>query len=473
MSSDVAADLTRVVLIAPHQTMELALPTRVPLADLMPVLTQRAAAGYPRRSRRKSSRGRGRGKGLSGDGDWVLQRLGSAPLDEDQTLASIPVYDGETLYLRPRDNLLPPAHFDDLIDGLATGIQGRPDRWREPMTRGMLLVACAAVLSICLVVLLRGPYPDRTPMSGVIAMLLILGALVCARALGDSWGALALGLSGTAFAVVAGLFALPQSTGSAWSTPHLLCAFGAAAVSSMTVMYVVGAHRPAFLALWLTAGVASGGALLMVLGSTAAQAAGAATVLVLAASTFAPTVAFRLARLRLPQLPTSASDLSDDIEPYPGPQILAGAALADTYLTWLSLGAGAVATVGLVIVGRDPEPSARWLVGAVSLVLMTRSRSVTSTWQRGALLLPAVLGTVLVAIPLADQPAPLARLMAVMALLTVAGLFLALSHSMPGRRLLPHWGRLVDIGEYLAAAAMVLILFDLFGAYHWARALGG
>lgn len=473
MSADVAADLTRVVLIAPHQTMELALPTRVPLADLLPVLTQRAAAGHPRRSRRRSSRGRGRGKGLSGDGDWVLQRLGGAPLDEDQTLASIPVYDGETLYLRPRDSRLPPAHFDDLIDGLATGIQGRPDRWREPMTRGALLIACVAVLSICLVVLLRGPYPERTPMSAVVAMFLILGALVCARALGDSWGGMALGLSGTAFAVVAGLFALPEATGPALSTPRLLCGFGAAAVSSMSVMYVVGAHRPAFLALWLTAGVAAGGALMMVLGATAPQAAGATTVLVLAASTFAPTTAFRLARLRLPQLPTSASDLSDDIEPYSGPQILAGAALADTYLTWLSVGVGAVATVGMVVLGRDPEPPARWLVGAVSLVLVTRSRSVTSTWQRGALLLPAVLGTVLVAIPLADQPNPFARLMVTTLLLTAAGLFLALSHSMPGRRLLPYWGRFVDIGEYLAAAAAVLILFDLFGTYQWARALNG
>jgi len=28
--------------------------------------------------------------------------------------------------------------FDDLIDGVATGISGRPDRWRPAMTRRLL-----------------------------------------------------------------------------------------------------------------------------------------------------------------------------------------------------------------------------------------------------------------------------------------------------------------------------------------------
>jgi hypothetical protein len=74
---------------------------------------------------------------------------------------------------------------------------------------------------------------------------------------------------------------------------------------------------------------------------------------------------------------------------------------------------------------------------------------------------------------LANQPNPLNRLLAIVGLLTVATLMLTFSHTMPGRRLLPYWGRLVDVGEYLVALSMVLILLQLFGAYHWARALGG
>jgi type VII secretion integral membrane protein EccD len=472
VSADVATDLTRVVLIAPQQTMEIALPARVPLADLIPVLVQRATvAGGLGRSRRR--RGRGRGRGLTGEGDWVLQRLGGTPLDEDQTLASLPIYDGETLYLRPRDTQLPPAHFDDLIDGLATGIGGRRDRWRDPMTRAMFLIICAAALGACFAVVLNGPFAVQAPMAGVITLVLVLGALLCARALGDGWGGLTLGLSAVAFAALMGFSVVPDGSGPAGMALRLLCAFAGAAVTGMTVMYSVGDHRPVFLALWLATGAAAIGGLFGAMGMSAAQAAGAVTVSMLMASTFAPSAAFRLARLRLPQLPTGAADLADDIEPYPGPRIVAGALLADTYLTWLSLAVGAVSTAGVVILAHDGSSAALWLTCATSLVLMIRSRSMTSSWQRGAVLLPSVLGSALVAVRLGDRPDPLARLVVITALLTLAGAMLAFSRTMPGRRLLPYWGRLVDVGEYLVAIAMVLMLLDLFGAYRWARALAG
>ena len=110
----------------------MALPENVPLADLIPVLVQRVT--LPSRPGRSGRRMRGRA--LTGDGDWVLQRLGSPPLEEDLTPAALQIRDGETLHLRPREAQLPPTHFDDLIDGLATGISSRGDRWRDPMTRG-------------------------------------------------------------------------------------------------------------------------------------------------------------------------------------------------------------------------------------------------------------------------------------------------------------------------------------------------
>src|SRR5215208_1393338 len=112
MAIGFADDLCRVVLVAPHRTLEVALPGRVPLADLIPVLVQRATApGFADRP----GQSRGVGRGLTGEGDWILQRLGSAPFDDELTPAALAVRDGETLYLRPRDLQLPPAHFDDLI----------------------------------------------------------------------------------------------------------------------------------------------------------------------------------------------------------------------------------------------------------------------------------------------------------------------------------------------------------------------
>src|SRR5439155_23378640 len=89
VSGATGTDLCRVVLVAPHRTMEMALPARVPLADLLPALVQRATvSGHSGRSR-PSRRG-----GLSGEGDWVLQRLGGTALDEDLTPDALHIRDG-------------------------------------------------------------------------------------------------------------------------------------------------------------------------------------------------------------------------------------------------------------------------------------------------------------------------------------------------------------------------------------------
>lgn len=76
-------------------------------------------------------------------GGWVLQRLGDEPLDEEQSADALELRDGDTLYLRPRRAALPPVHFDDLVDGVATGVQERGDSWRPELTHH---VAVAVVL---------------------------------------------------------------------------------------------------------------------------------------------------------------------------------------------------------------------------------------------------------------------------------------------------------------------------------------
>src|SRR3989440_557291 len=200
MSTEVAVDVCRVVLVAPHRTTERALPENVPLADLIPVLVQRV----PLPSRPGRSGRRMRGRALTGDGDWVLQRLGGPPLEEDLTPAALQIRDGETLHLRPREAQLPPTHFDDLIDGLATGIRNRGDRWRDSMTRGLFLLICMIVLSVAFVLLLNPIFVGRMRVAGSLAVTLIVGATLCSRALGDRWAALTLGLAALPFAALTG-----------------------------------------------------------------------------------------------------------------------------------------------------------------------------------------------------------------------------------------------------------------------------
>jgi type VII secretion integral membrane protein EccD len=175
----------------------------------------------------------------------------------------------------------------------------------------------------------------------------------------------------------------------------------------------------------------------------------------------------------LPQLPTGADDLADDIEPYPAAALMSGAQAADTYLTAISVAVGVICTAGVLIMARGASTITVWMIVMVSLVLMVRSRGLTSAWQRGSALLPAVVGPAALLVRFGAGADPVSRLNSVGGLLVVAGAMLALSRSMPGRRLVPYWGRLVDFFEYVFAIALVVLLLAQVGVYQWARSLSG
>jgi type VII secretion integral membrane protein EccD len=469
VTTEAAVDVCRVVLVAPHRTIEMALPENVPLADLIPVLVQRVT--LPSRPGRSGRRMRGRA--LTGDGDWVLQRLGSPPLEEDLTPAALQIRDGETLHLRPREAQLPPTHFDDLIDGLATGIRSRSDRWRDSMTRGLFLLVCAIVLTVAFVLLVNPAFVGRMRVAAALTVTLIVGAMLCSRALADRWAGLTLGLAALPFAALTGYLVPPRTPGGQWVGPAILCATVAVSVVAMFAVAVIVEHRAVFLALWLATVAGTVGALLVALGMSAAQVAGAVVTLALIASAFAPGVAFRLARMRLPQLPTGSADLADDIEPFPAQQVMAGAVAADTYLTWLTLAVGLVCLVGLPILALDHRWPATALVVSVSLVLIIRARGLTSAWQRAAVLVPAVVGLSVLAVSWGNHTEPATRTLLVPGLLMTAGILLAFSRTMPGRRLLPYWGRIADIFEYVFAIATVILLLVVFDAFTTMRAMAG
>lgn len=455
-------DLTRVVILAPQRTLEMALPSMIPLADILPVLVQRATMSATLDQA-------GRSRALTGEGDWVLQRLGSAPLDEELSPASLQIRDGESLYLRPRGLELPPVHFDDLVDGLASGVRGRPDRWRPSMTRAMFLAFTGAALATCLVVLATSADPLRGPVAAGVAVLAVLGALMCSRALGDGGAALTFGLAAPPFAAFAGYVLFPAGPGE--PVGARVSATVAACTAALFVLLLAGHHRGLFLAVVLVAGATLVAAVLVLLGLSAVQAATLVIVAALLCSLFAPSLAFRLALLRLPQLPTGAADLAEDIDPYPAPRLISGAAVADAYLTWVLVAVGLICTAGVVVLVRAQGWVALTLAVSVVGVFALRARSLTSGWQRGATLLPAVVGGAMLIVGLAERR--LGVLGVAMALVAVAIGMVGLSRSMPGTRLLPYWGRFADVFEYVVAIALVVLALHVFGVYEWARALSG
>src|ERR1700683_2930800 len=115
-------DLCRLTVCGPGRSAELAVPVHVPLIDLLPALVGHLGDGLA-------------DAGLE-HGGWVLQRLRGPPVGEDESGGA------------------PGPH---VVDGVATGIAGRSDRWRPEITRRLLTSLLAVPLAAGLALLAARP----------------------------------------------------------------------------------------------------------------------------------------------------------------------------------------------------------------------------------------------------------------------------------------------------------------------------
>ena len=461
MSTNVATDLCRVVLVTPKTSAEVALPTGIAVGDLLPTLVVQsgaAAVGDP-----------------AFEQGWVLQRLGHEPFDEEATPASLGIREGETLHLRPMVTKLPTVHFDDLIDGIAIGMRERKDRWRDWMTRWLFLGITGVSLALALVALWSGPVLVRGALAGVAALLLIVGAAACSRAIGDRGAAALLAMGAIPFATVAGLVVPTAPAEPALAAPNLLTAGIAAALAAMLGLAAVGNANATFGALALVGGATAATGLLGTLfGLSLPRSAAVMTALTLAVSTLVPMASFRLSRMRLPMLPTSAEDLGEDIDPLPGKDVLASTAVADRYLTSMTIAVGAILAGCATILVRSDGWASAAIAATAALVLVLRSRALQGGWQRLGTLVPAAYAFGLLIVSYAHRAEWTDRLtLMAVPLLAVAGGSVVFAQMVPGRRIHPVWGRVADVTEWLAAIAMIPLVLGVLGVYAWARAMGG
>ena len=178
--------------------------------------------------------------------------------------------------------------------------------------------------------------------------------------------------------------------------------------------------------------------------------------------------------MQLPALPTDAEDLQKDVDPVPGDLVVGRAAVADRYMSALFAAVGATAAVCLTLLARAGGTAPDLLVGLVCATMLLRSRVLVSGWQRLALLVPAIWGCALLVLVMAARSQAQARSGALLVLLVVlAGGCLAGARLLPGRRLVPYWGRIADIAETLLGASILPVVLAVLDVYHFARALGG
>jgi len=458
-----AGEMCRLTICGPHSRIEIAVPVHIPIADLMPTLLGHLDPALAT-------------SGLGHDG-WVLQRLGEPPLDEDMGTSTLGLFDGDVLHLRPRDDQIPMVAFDDIVDGVHTGLSARSDRWRPQLTRRLLLILSgAAATAAVLLVLTAGSGLQVAVCAGVLAVALLAAAAAAVRALGDRTAGLMLAYTGLGFAAAAGLAVpaldrAPLAAPGVFTAPGVLAAGACLAVAAGLARLAVGVDS-LFTALGGATAFGGLAALVPVLTDTpSAGVAAGALSLALIVTRFVPVWSARSAGITVEPVPRTHAEFQQNIDPQPSDVVLAKAERADRYLTATLRALGIVCAVSLVVVAGTPGWMTATLAGCGAAVLALQSRELAATAHRLAALVPAVLSVPALIIALATSYGPVVRLGVTVGCVLLAGVLLATAKSLPTARLVPRWGRWGDLLHWLTALAVVPLALGVLGVYGWVREL--
>jgi type VII secretion integral membrane protein EccD len=452
-----AAVFSRVTVVAPRTRIDVALPSDVAVADLLPMLLEMARESTP--------------DGGARHGGWALARLGQPPLEGTRTLTGSGVLDGELLQLCKRAESPPPPLFDDVIDAVALSTPSSYRPWTEATARALGGgAAVSALLTAAVALFLAGPGLAEAVTAVVAAVLLVAVGAVLSRVYRDPPAGAVLAGTALPLAFVAGLYAVPDGPG----RPNLLLAFVAVVVFAAAATGLLGAGVTVFTAAAAAALLGAGASLVAVLVAhpVAGIAAGTAAVALVGLS-FAPRLTIQLARLPLPAVPTTARELNeDDTADFPDfVTIERQAALGHQYLTGLVVGFGSAAAVGGLLAG--PHGTVGVVLAAtVAAVLMLRARTYANGVQAAALLTAGLLtagGLVIGWMVGADDSTRLVLVFGATVLLGVVALVLGVVF--PRQRFSPPMRRAVEVFEALLIAAVLPLALGVMDLYATMRGL--
>ena len=466
-------DLSRVTIISTSRRVDLALPGSVTLSELMPSILR--FSGLESNTPTEAVHA------------WVLQRFGSDPFDLYSPISKLNIRDGETLHLRHRENAIPDAAFDDVVDAVAGATNSRPS-WapvhsqRVGITLMMLLLIGAPLLGILGWPRPRSEVIAADPMS-MLPLGLVLGgttflALACAiasialaRAARETVTATALAWASVALAGITGWFAAdPISAPGVPVYLRLLLAGAFVLVASASCALAARVSALALFAAALAAlfTVIAASAMTIFQGKIVDVAA--ITMVVMAfLTTFLPTLSYRIAGIALPNLPMTTEAMLADETPVQSDIVnralladrLLGAMLAATSLT------AALAAIVVVFPTRGLWPTLLTL--CVGLAFLLRARAFVGLGQRLALL---VGGVVCVGVALGSAGFDATRsglgLVAVFLGLLVLGYGLAHYSARTFSQVLsPTWGCWGDVFEWLAIIGVIPTLLGVLDLYSY------
>jgi type VII secretion integral membrane protein EccD len=431
---------------APTTRVDLALPTSVPLAALLPSIVTFAEQD-PAASQ-----------------SWALSRLDGTRLDHAAELGATGVREGELLLLHHATAEVGRPLYDDVVEVLGDGVADAG--WTSRDTR----IACAALGGLAVLGALAAAAAVGGPLAGLLvgalALLLLAGGAALTRATGDQHAGSAL----VVLAAVAGAVSGVVLLGPPFGTAHLVLAAAAVVLVAAVGPPLIGWGDSIFIGLGLAALLTMvAGVTALVVPTSPARAAAVVAPLALALTTVMPTLALRLSRIPRPPLPRTAAELADVPGQLELDRVLHRVRRARDLLSGLVISCYAVVAAGIVVLTLDTStPWPCTLAGMLGVLLLLRSRLFRRRTQVAAPLVAAAVAVVAESVAAASAFASSAPILlgavapAALGLAALAGAFGIWGGE---RQLNPKVARALDIGETTLLLAVVPIVLAVWNVY--------
>ncbi|MDJ0392731.1 type VII secretion integral membrane protein EccD [Rhodococcus sp. G-MC3] len=471
-------ELCRLTILAQSVQVDLALPTNIPVALLVPGIVEVLGGRSP------SGHAAANPAAVDGDGRaWVLSKVGQPPLDGTVTLDEASIRDGELLVLGAADNPAPPPLFDDLMHAVATSGTSTFGLWTATTARFVGFgVGALAVLLGCLA-LARSPFgagPDSSIFleigvaSAVAGILFVVAGSIVTRVYHDGQTGVFLSCCALPLAFTAGIAFVPGSLGA----PHLLLGASTVGVTAALASRLGGHGAAVFTGTATAAAITVAAALVLLFTDLPIGAVGAGTaVLALAGLASAPRLSMMQARLPLPPVPTAGATLDevgDDEHPGVG-ELENLSRRARSYLTGLVYAGSCATTTGALLAALMSRPDGTYWPGIalallVSLVLILRGRTFAEVQHA----IPLVAGGTVIGLALlgvavfASPPMTLGVFAVALGITVVAVIF---GSVVPTRDYSPVLRRSAELIEYSAIAAVLPLACWVCGLYSAMRGL--
>ena len=464
-------DLSRVTIISSSRRVDLALPGAVTLSELMPSIVR--FSGLESNTPTDAVHA------------WVLQRFGSDPFDLYTPVNKLNLRDGETLHLRQRENAIPDAAFDDVVDAVAGATNSRPSWVARNSRRLGLILMMTVLIGLPLLIILAQPHVDpaqarmdpslRLPLgiavvvTGFLSFASAIGSIALARAAHEKPTATCLAWASAALAGIAGWFAAEPVSETVPLSVRLVLAAAGVLVASAACALAARVSALALLAVALTAlfTLIAASSMIVVPGHNVEVAAVTLAVMAFLTS-FLPTLSYRIAGIALPNLPVTTEAMLADETPVQS-DIVSRALFADRLLGSMLAATSAVAVLAAALTLTQGSLWSALLVLSVGLAFLLRARAFVGLTQRLARLLGGIACVAMAAVAGAIMASSslLGSALLFAGCLVAAYIFAHYSASTYAKVLSPTWGRWGDIFEWLAIIGIVPSLLGVLDLYSY------